>query len=339
MKSIQIVGPNQVEMREVAIPTITEPTQVLIRVKAVGLCGSDVHLMHNTMQVSAYPRVPGHEVSGVVEAIGDAVQKFAVGDRVLLEPIRYCGKCHACLRGHPNVCRRLQVTAVHMDGGFQEYMLADEVQLYKIPEGVTFEEAAMVEPYTIAMQANWRAGTREGDYVLVHGAGPIGVMIIEVAKELGAICIVSEPSHTRRAMAEEFGADYSINPMEKSLAERVYEITNGMGPNVVFECAGIPALMALSMELAANAGSVVSLGFDSRSTAIPFSTITKKELNVVGSRLQAYKFQEAIEKIPERRPYIKKLIKHVIPFDEYEKAIDFFMDKEQGSGKIVLKWE
>ncbi len=338
MKSIQIVGPNRIEMREVDVPAIASPTDVLIQVKAVGLCGSDVHLIHGSMQVSSFPRVVGHEVSGVVSAVGSGVTRFAVGDRVLLEPIRYCGKCHACRRGHPNVCRELRVTAVHMDGGFQEYTLADEKQLYKIPEGVTFEQAAMVEPYTIAMQANWRGGTQEGDFVLVHGAGPIGLTIIEVAKELGAKVIVSEPAETRRAGAVEFGADYCVNPLEESLAERVAEITGGMGPNVIFECAGIPSLMSLSMELAANAGSIVSLGFDSRTTAVPFSTITRKELNIVGSRLEAYKFEEAIAKLPARLPYINKLIKHVLPFEEYEKAIDLFMDKEQGSGKIVLKW-
>jgi len=338
LRSIQIVGPNKVEMRMVQTPKITKPTQVLIQVKAAGICENDMHLIHGTVQMSEYPRVPGREVSGIVKTVGKDVTKVHEGDWVVIEPICYCGRCQACLRGSPNICYNLKETAIHMDGGFQEYMLVDAAQVHKIPSGVTFEEAILTELYATAMHANSRARIRRGDYVLVHGANTVGNIIIQLAKECGAICIVAEPNAEQQKIAKEFGADYCINPLEESLSKKIIEITEGLGPNLIFECTGKPHLIALSMELAANAGVIVSLGMDLKTSTIPFSTIARKELSVVGSRLHAYEFEEAIEKILDRRVYIHRLINQVFPFEDYEEAFDLFMDKKRNTGKIVLKW-
>jgi len=336
MKAIQAVKPGDVRLAEVEKPRIACPTDVVVRVKAAGICGSDIHIAHGTNPYATYPRILGHEVAGVVEEIGSGVTTLKPGDRVVLEPIVYCGECYACKKGRQNVCRSLQVRGVHLDGGFADYLISDEKFLHRFPQELTYEQAALIEPYTIGAQSNWRASTQAGDIVLIHGAGPIGLIICDVAKSKGAICIVSELNEHRLDMAKDFGADYIINPSKESLKDTVMEITEGMGPNIIFEATGIPSLLTEAVELVSVAGTVVPLSFGSKPTPINFQQVNKKEVTIVGTRLQCDKFPTVIASLKERVNKIDKLITHTFPAEKYEVAFNTFIDKNSDSCKVVL---
>lgn len=337
MKAIVVEGPRKYHMKEVPAPVITKPDDVLIKVKAVGMCGSDLHLLSGGNSAASYPRIPGHEITGEVVEVGSAVTQWKPGDRVIAEPLRYCGHCHACLRGRRNVCQHLQIVSVDIDGGFSEYYVSPEHNLFALPDWISWELATAIEPCTIGEQANWRAGTLPGDTVLIHGAGPIGLVVLDVAKRIGARAIVSEMSGQRREMALEFGADVVIDPKNEDLKARVAEVTDGVGPNEVFDSAGVPELLPLSIELAATAGVVVPMAFNDRGVPIASGPINRKEITIAGTRHQYKMFQKVIDDLEARRPMLEKYVTHIFPFDSYEKAIAIASNPESGARKVVLK--
>lgn len=338
MKAIQVVKANEMRLIEKDMPKIENDNEVLVKVMATGICGSDVHIYHGTSPVATYPRVIGHEVVGQVVEVGSMVSTLRIGDRVIMEPIEYCGECYACKQGRGNVCQDLKVKGVHVDGGFQEYICTSEEKLHVIPDEVSYKQAVMIEPYTIGCQANWRAGVLPGDIVLIYGAGPVGLIVLDTAKELGATCIISDINDQRLAFAKEFGADYTFNPLRDQVEEKVRELTGGMGANVVFDAVGIPAIFVNAIKIASVAGRVVSMAFTDEPTPISMLEITKKELNVVGTRHQTKKFKEVIEGFASRIDKVDKLITHEFHFTEYEKAFKLSEDKNSNAGKIVLTY-
>lgn len=336
MKAIQAIEPGRVEIVDVPEPVIAGPDQLVVKIEAAGICGSDLHIAHGTNPYATYPRVLGHEMCGTVAQTGDGVSRFKEGDRVVVEPITYCGTCYACRKGRPNVCRSLQVRGVHLDGGFAEYILADEKTTHPIPDGVSFVQGAMIEPYTIGAQSTWRGGVQDGDVVLVQGAGPIGLIVMNVAKRLGATCIVSEISDSRLEFAKKLGADHLVNPAKEDLREAVARITDGMGANVIFEATGVPDLLALSVELASSAGTVVAMAFGGKPVGIDFGQVNKKELTIAGTRLQSHKFPKMAAEFESCLPHVDLLVSHVLPMSDFQKGFDLFEDKNSGACKIIL---
>lgn len=337
MKAITILEPNQMKLLEVEKPVITEPDQVLVKIRATGICGSDVHVYHGTNPYASYPRVIGHEAAGEIEAVGENVTDLTPGDSVVLEPITYCRSCYACRNGHHNVCRKLKVLGCIVDGTFREYMVVPRSQVYHFDlSKMSYVQAAVCEPYTIAAQANWRGDVRPGDKVLVHGAGPIGLLVTDMAKSRGATVIVSEPNESRLAMARNFGADYGVNPLKEDLDGFIGKLTEGEGVNVVFEAAGIPALISHAVHILSPAGRFVAMTYGKEPVPINFKEINAKELTILGTRHQYQKFPEIIEKLPERLDRVNQLITHVFPAEKYEEAFSVLEDKESGAGKVVL---
>lgn len=336
MKAIQVVKPGDVRIVELDMPKIETENQVLVKVHAGGICGSDIHVSHGTNPVATYPRIIGHEIAGEVVEIGGGVKDLKKGDRVVLEPITYCGECYACKKSRQNVCASLKVNGAHVDGGFQEYIVAADKQLHKIPDVLTYPQAALIEPYTIGAQTNWRAGVTKGDVVLVCGAGPIGLIAMDVAKGLGATCIVSEVNPYRLEMAKKFGADLVIQPQQEDLGEAVAKFTNNMGPNVVFEATGVNALFEQAVKIASQAGTVVTLALNTTPASICMADIVKKELAIVGTRLQNYKFKEVIESFPNKLDKVDMLMTHTFHFEDFKEAFRIFEDKNEQACKIVL---
>jgi len=336
MKAIKVVGAHDVRYADVETPRVQSPTDVLVKVKAGGICGSDIHVAHGTNIFATYPRIVGHEIAGVVEEVGTQVGKLCVGDRVVLEPFKFCGTCYACTHGRRNVCQSLQVYGAHIDGGFSDYMVVDEQNLHKIPDVLTFEQATLIEPYTIGAQATWHADVQSGDMVLIHGAGPTGLILADTAKSMGAVVIVSEVSENRLRTAKAFGADHLINPAKQDFKQVLNEITGGMGPNVIFEAAGIPALLTESVELASVAGRIVPLAFSNTPIPINFGLVTKKELRIFGTRHQTYKFVPVIEGFESRLDRVNAMITGVYPAEQFGQAFEAFTEKDSDNCKIVL---
>jgi 2-desacetyl-2-hydroxyethyl bacteriochlorophyllide A dehydrogenase len=336
---VYIPEPGKIEVIEKNIPSITKDTQVLVKIQAAGICGSDIHIFHGTHAFATYPRVIGHEGCGIVQEVGSAVTNFKPGDRVIIEPITGCGHCYACRNGRYNCCPDIVVLGVHTDGIMEEYLVVESNKLYKYDHSLTPVEAATAEPYTVGAQANAQGNVQSGDLVLVHGAGPIGMIICDIAASRGAEVIVSEPNDVRRNIALKFGAKYLIDPTKEDLKTRVAEICkkhdlNGL--NVVFDTSGIPALMTLSVELLGPHGRMVPLTFAPDPVPINFRLINKNELVIAGTRNQNSKFKEIVESLPARKERIDTLVTHTFTVDDAVKAFETAMDKHSGACKVVI---
>ena len=337
MKAVYIKEPGKLEVIDVEKPSIKKDTQVLVKITAAGICGSDIHIFHGTHAYATYPRIIGHEGCGIVEEVGSAVTDLKPGDSVIIEPITGCGTCYACRHGRYNCCPDIKVAGVHIDGVMEEYFVTERNKLYKYdPNELTPVEAATAEPYTVGAQANAQANTQPGDLVLIHGAGPIGMISCDVAEKRGATVIVSEVNEDRLKIAKDFGAKYTINPKKEDLKEAIMKITDGKGVNVVFETSGVPALTSLSVELLSPHGRLVPLTFAPEPVPINFRLMNKNELVIAGTRNQNGKFPEVVESLPSRKDRIDKLVTHVFPAEEAEKAFDTAMDKTSGSCKVVI---
>lgn len=337
MKAVYVSEPGKLEVIEKEIPQISTDTQVLVKITAAGICGSDIHILHGTHAYATYPRIIGHEGCGIVDKVGSGVKAFKPGDAVIIEPIHGCGKCYACRHGRYNCCPDIVVSGVHSDGVMEEYMVIESAQLHKYdPAQLTPVQAATAEPYTIGAQANAQAGTMPGDIVLIHGAGPIGMIICDIAESLGATVIVSEINDARLEIAKKFGAKYTINPSRQDLKEAIMSITEGKGVNVIFETSGVPALTSLSIELLSPHGRLVPLTFAPEPVPINFRLINKNELTIAGTRNQNSKFKEIVASLPGRTDRIDQLVTHVFPAEEAKKAFDTAMDKNSGACKVVI---
>jgi len=201
---------------------------------------------------------------------------------------------------------------------------------------MTYVQAAVCEPYTIGLQATSRGGVREGDLVLIHGAGPIGLVLCNVAKSMGAKVIVSEPNEKRLAWASKFGADWSVNPLQEDLHAFIDRISGKEGVNVVFEAAGIPALIQDAVHLLSPAGRFVPMTFGKELIPIDFKAINAKELTICGSRHQYQKFPIVVDYLPKHLREVDMLVTHTFPASEYAKAFSTLADKESGARKVVL---
>lgn len=339
MKALQIKKAFELEVIDVEKPRIVNANDVLVKTKRVGICGSDMHIYHGTNPLATYPRVVGHEVAGEVVEVGADVTMVKVGDHVVVEPISYCGECYACRKGRPNVCETLSVFGVHEDGGMREYFVLPEKQLHVVDSSLDWDEIVLAEPYTIGAQAVWRGNVEEGDTVFIQGAGPIGICILKMAKLIGATVIISDLNEERLNFAKENGGDFVIDAGNESVDEKVMDITNGLGANVVIDAVCLPQTFELGLKVASIAGTIVCLGFDERPSMLPQLPITKKELTIAGSRLQTNQFKKVVELLNNRKIESKGLITHKFSLLDVKEAFTFVEKNPDVVKKALIIFE
>lgn len=339
MKSVQVNKSYEMVIIGVEKPTIKTDTDVLVKVKRVGICGSDMHIYHGTNPLATYPRVPGHEVAGEIVEVGSNVKSLQVGDHVVVEPISYCGECYACRKGRPNVCESLSVFGVHEDGGMREFFVLPEKQLHAVDSSLDWDEIVLAEPYTIGAQAVWRGGVEENDTVLIQGSGPIGICILKMAKLRGGRVMMTDLNEERLAFAKESGADLIIDAGNESVEEKVMEFTNGEGVNIVIDAVCLPMTFELGPKVASPAGTIVCLGFDERPAAISQLPITKKELTIVGSRLQTNQFKHVVALLNDKKLQSNGLITQRFSLDEVQEAFTFIEENQDIVRKALIVFE
>lgn len=339
MKAIRIPEANVIETLEVEEPQLESAGEVKVKIKRVGICGSDMHIYHGTNPLATYPRIVGHEVAGEIIEIGSDVTRVKVGDHVVIEPITYCGECYACKSGRPNVCKEVSVFGVHEDGGMREFVTLPEKQVHPIDPEIDWDEAVMAEPYTIGAQATWRGDVQEGQTVFIQGAGPIGITVLKMAKIRGAKVIISDFTNERLEFAKANGADYTINPQEEDIKAKINEITNDEGANVVIDAVGVPQTFELAVEVASPAGNVVTLGFNETPSSIAMMHITKKELTIAGSRLQTNQFGKIVELLNSKQLTHNGLVTHRFHIDQVQEAFDFIEKNPDKVRKAVIEFE
>ena len=336
MKAVQVRKAHELITQEVEKPRISNSTDVLVKVKRVGICGSDMHIYHGTNPLATLPRVVGHEVAGEVVEIGQGVEGIKVGDHVVIEPISYCGKCYACRKGRQNVCEKLSVFGVHEDGGMREWFVLPEKQLHVVDSSLDWEEIVLAEPYTIGAQAVWRGEVEEGETVLIQGAGPIGICILKMAKLQGASVMITDLSDERLEFAKESGADITVHAGKEDVQKRVEEWTNGEGANVVIDAVCLPMTFELSFDVVSTAGRIVVLGFDERPSSISQLPITKKEVSVKGSRLQTKQFPKVVKLLNEGKLRHEGLVTHTFSLDDIQEAFNFVENHPEQVRKAII---
>ncbi|MFC4022368.1 zinc-binding alcohol dehydrogenase family protein [Oceanobacillus longus] len=338
MKAVQIPEANKIEILDIPEPDLEQAGDVKVKIRSVGICGSDMHIYHGTNPLATYPRIVGHEVTGEIVEIGSEVNHVAVGDHVVIEPINYCGECYACKSGRPNVCKEVSVFGVHEDGGMREFVILPEKQVHQVASEIEWDEAVMAEPYTIGAQATWRGSVQEGQTVFIQGAGPIGITVLKMAKLRGATVIISDFTNERLEFAKDNGADFTLNPAEVDSIAKINEITNNEGANVVIDAVGVPQTFELAVEVASPAGNVVTLGFNETPSSIAMMHITKKELTITGSRLQTNQFSKVVELINAKKLTHNGLVTHRFQVDQVKEAFEFIEKNPDKVRKAVIEF-
>lgn len=270
------------------------PGEALVAVRAAGLCAGDLYIYLGKNPYVSYPRIGGHEISGEVVALGPGAAGPAPGTRVVVEPFIGCGRCYPCRIGKSNCCAKLQIIGVHREGGFADCVVAPVEKLHAVPAGLSPFKASFAEPVAIGVQACRRGQVTRGDSVLILGAGPIGLALVEVARAYGATVYAVDIAAERLAIAADLGAV----PLAAGdgLTDEVMRITDGEGMPVVIEATGNPKAMESTVDLVAAGGRIVIVGLVKQGTmvAIPGLDLTRKEMTIVGSRASVNCFPESL---------------------------------------------
>jgi len=339
MKAIKVIKPGNIQITEEEIPKILDPHVVVVKIKAAGICGSDISIFKGTSPVATYPRVIGHEFAGEVVEIGSAVTRVQAGDHVSINPVIGCGECRVCKKGRSNVCAAMTVVGVHMDGGFREYAVMPENNVFKVSNDISWEQAAIIEPYTVAAQAVSRGNVQADDTILILGCGPNALTILQVAKMIGAKCIMSDIVAGRLKRAKEFGADIVINSLEEDVEQKIRELTSSAGVDVAIDAACAGTTLEQAIACTRPAGTVVTMGFSDKPSNIRELDITKKELDVKGTRLNNGKFPQVIEWVESGCIDSSKIITDTFCFTDIDKAFDKIKNDPEHVLKVILKFD
>ena len=339
MKAIQIVKPGELRIIDMEKPHIDDKNNILVKMRAAGICGSDVGIYHGTNAAATYPRVIGHEMVGVVEEIGSNVKKLKVGDRIIVNQVVSCGDCYPCRHNRGNVCDHLEVRGVHRDGGYREYMAVPEEDCYILPDNLSDADAVMIEPTTIAIQSLSRAEIEDDDVIFIIGCGALGSSILRIARLTNAKIIVGDIVDDKLNDALKNGAHYAVNLSHEDFEEKVKEYSNGRGPTVTIDAACTKDSLMNAIKVTGNAGRVITMGFSISPTEVNQFLITSKELDVRGSRLQNKKFGEAIKLINEGKIDLSDAVSHTFNYLDAQRAFDFIDSKDYSIRKIALLFD
>jgi len=334
-----IEKPGVLTLAEREEPRIVNPDDVKIKVKRIGICGSDLHIFHGTNAFASYPIVWGHEVAGEVVETGDGVASLKLGDHIVTEPIRYCGECYACRAGRRNACHFLKVMGAHFDGGAQEYYVLPERHAFIVPSDLPWSHAVLVEPFTIGAQACFRGQVQEGDVVFIMGAGTIGLTAMVNAKILGATVIISDIFDEKLAYARLLGADFTLNAKKTDVVERVKALTDGYGANVVIDAVCTVASFEQALDCAGAAGRIVEMSFNTNPSSIPAIKITAKELTVLGSRHQTNRFAPVIGYLKEGKLPVEGFVTAEYPLHQMAEAFEFADKNAASVRKVIINFE
>ncbi|MCD6232721.1 alcohol dehydrogenase catalytic domain-containing protein [Candidatus Aerophobetes bacterium] len=304
----------------------TEPKEkeILIGIKVRGICGSDILAYQGKHVLLSFPRVLGHEFSGVVEKIGPKVEKVKVGDRVCAEPLIPCKNCHMCQRGSYNVCENLKVLGIHTDGAFREKIIVKEEMVHKIPENISLEEAALIEPFSVALEVLRRTRLSYEDTLCIFGMGTIGLCILKGAKVINPQFIVAvDVIKEKLEFARKLGADLTIDASRENVEEKIMNVTKGKGIEVIIEASGSQNALMSALKVCAYRGRFGFLAFyKNKGVKILPEEIVKKELDIYGSRLYWHRFPLALNLLSKGKISLKDLITSKFPFENTIQAME-----------------
>lgn len=342
MKAAVLHGVHDLRIEELPVPQVTPERDVLVRLRSVGICGSDVHFFERGV-IGKYPltapTIMGHEAAGEVVEVLDETCGLQVGDRVAVEPGYPCRRCEFCRSGRYNLCPRVVfLAAPPVHGAFAEYLTWPADFLYLLPEALSLDEGAMIEPLAVGMWAATRAGVRPGDTVAVLGAGPIGLTTLQAARAHGATqIVVSDLAPARLELAQRLGATDLIDAADPNAEAQIMEMTGGRGVDVAFECAGaIPALQ-MALRITHNGGTAQIVGMPAEQyPQIPLYELINREVDLRGLFRYAGCYPPAIALVAAGRVDVASLVTHHFTLDQTPEAMVFVRDRREGVIKAII---
>lgn len=337
MKAIQITTPGVINLIDKEIP-VAKDGEALLKVKYCGICGADVASYTGNQPFTTYPRIPGHEFSAEIVSVPENDKGLKAGDVITCNPYFNCGGCYACKRGIVNACYDNQTMGVQRDGSFQEYITMPVERLID-GKGLSAKELALIEPFSISCHALSRAEIKEGDNLLIMGAGPIGLFAMIKAKAMGARVMIADMLESRLNLAKEYGADMIVNVKEKDLHESALEFTNGNGFDVCVEACGAPETFLSCIDEASHGANIILIGNGKRNTDFLHSIILKKELNIFGSRNAFTKdFEELIDLVASGKVDVMKMVSGIYKKEDAQEAFESLKNNDGSLCKLLIEF-
>lgn len=341
MKALMLSAYNQFDYMEVPSPTL-QPTEVLVQVKACGICGSDIHGMDGSTGRRIPPLIMGHEATGIIVECGSQVTGWRQGERVTFDSTIYCGTCHFCRRGEINLCDDRRVLGVscqeyRQDGAFAEYVAVPHHILYRLPDGLSFDQAAMVEALSVAFHAVGRMPVRLDDTAVVVGAGMIGLLVIQSLRLAGCGNIIAvDLDSDRLSMARRLGADQVIDSQLGDAVERIHACTEGRGADIAMEVVGLSPTLNLAIRSLRKGGSLTMVGNLSPQADFPLQSVVTRELSLYGSCASRGEYPACLNMIARGAVDVEPLISAVAPLVEGAEWFNRLYQKERGLMKVIL---
>jgi L-iditol 2-dehydrogenase len=321
VKQAVMVAPGKIEIREVERPS-AGPEEVLVRIRNIGVCGSDIHVFHGKHPYTSYPVVQGHEVSGEVAELGPGVEGLRVGEVVTFMPQVVCGECYSCRHGMYHICDNLKVMGFQTNGAAQDYFLVPARLIIKVPKGISFEQAAMIEPISVAVHALGRAGEVAGKQVLVLGAGTIGNLVAQVARARGAKDVmITDLSDYRLEIARACGTRNTVNVSREDLGARLVEVFGPDRADLILECVGSQGTIEQAVSLARKGSRIVVVGVFGDKPQVDLGLVQDRELTLIGTLMYQEKdYRTAVSLLEGGKIELGALVTDRYPFESYLEA-------------------
>ncbi|MFW6270521.1 MAG: zinc-dependent alcohol dehydrogenase [Bacillota bacterium] len=330
--------PGNIEFREIPVPEINDD-QVLVKIMKIGICGSDIHVYEGEHPYTSYPVVQGHEVAGKIEKKGADVLGFEIGDKVTIQPQVVCGECYPCKQGRYNICNDLKVMGFQTTGMASEYFAVDAEKVIKIPEGISFDEGALIEPLAVAVHALQKGTKIKNKNILVIGGGPIGNLVAQAASGMGAKSVMlTEISEYRLDVARKCGIDFCLNPRNKNLEEEIKNNFGEIKADKILECVGREETISQAIDNARKGTDIIVVGVFGKKPKVDLGLVQDQELRLIGSLMYKKEdYRKAIDLIKKEKINLSPLISTHFDFNEYQEAYQYIEEKKDEVIKVIIE--
>jgi L-iditol 2-dehydrogenase len=337
MRQAVMTSPGVIEFADVGKPQ-PGPGQLLLRIRRIGVCGSDIHVYHGLHPYTSYPVVQGHEVSATVAELGPDVTGFKPGDKVVIMPQEVCGECYPCRHGMYHICESLKVMGFQTGGTAQDYFAVDAARVLKVPDDFDLDFAAMIEPISVGVHAVRRAGDVTGKNVVVLGAGTIGNLVAQVARAMGARAVlITDVNDFKVQKARDCGFEHAVNTTEESLGDAIARAFGPDKADLILECVGAEATITAAIESARKGTTIVIVGVFGHKPEINLGLVQDRELSLVGTLMyQQTDYEKAIELATAGKLHLQELITARYPFERYLDAYQAIEAAHGASLKVMI---
>ncbi|MDD5863384.1 MAG: alcohol dehydrogenase catalytic domain-containing protein [Firmicutes bacterium] len=332
-----MTAPGEITFRRIPVP-VPAPGQVLVRIRMIGICGSDIHVYHGKHPFTSYPVTQGHEVSGEIAALGEGVTGLTVGQKVTIEPQVVCGHCYPCTHGKYNLCEELKVMGFQTTGTASTYFAVDAAKITPLPQDMPFEEGAMIEPLSVAVHAVRRAGDVTGKKIVVIGAGPIGNLVSQVAKGMGAAQVmVTDVSDYRLELAKKCGADFAVNTRDHEFGAAMVEHFGPDKADIIYDCAGNDVTMNQAIRCARKGSTIILVAVFAGMASVDLAVLNDHELDLNTTMMYRHEdYVKAIEMVEAGKIHLRPLMSKTFPFSQYKQAYEYIDENRETSMKILI---